>query len=190
MTKGIRVKFAASFATACLFASTSWGAEPARILTNHLGYDTFGPKRAIVQGSGSDRIVACSIRTSPAGKLALEAKPNVGVSVEQWQDWRFWTFDFSGLQQDGAYFIECRNEGAAGSTLRSSEFKVQRNLLERHTLSNVIAYFKAQRSTGAFDRADSKIRFSDPTKAPIDARGGWYDATGDYGIHFSQLDFT
>ena len=191
MTRGWRVKFVASFATACLFASTSWGAEPARILINHLGYDTFGPKHAVVQGSGSDRIVACSIRTSPAGKLALETKPNAAVGVEQWRDWRFWTFDFSSLQQDGTYAIECRNEGTSGgSTLRSSEFKVQRNLLERQTLSNVIAYFKAQRSTGAFDRADSKIRFSDPSKAPIDARGGWYDATGDYGIHFSQLDFT
>ena len=60
--------------------------------------------------------------------------------------------------------------------------------LERATLSNVIAYFKAQRSTSAFDRADRALAFEDSTRPPLDARGGWYDATGDYGIHFSRPD--
>lgn len=186
------MKFAASFAAMCLFASVCCGAdEPPRVLTNHLGYDSFGPKRAIIQGSGSDRIVSCAIRTSPAQALAFEARPDPGVAVEGWRDWRFWTLDFSDLQKEGTYVIECRDEGLSESrTLRSAAFKVQRNMLERATLSDVIAYFKSQRSSGTFDRADSKIAFSDPAKAPIDARGGWYDATGDYGIHFSQLDFT
>ena len=36
--------------------STVHAAEPARILTNHIGYEAFGPKQAVIQGGGSDRI--------------------------------------------------------------------------------------------------------------------------------------
>jgi GH18 family chitinase len=186
------MKYAAAFAAICWFTSIgAAAADPARILTNHLGYEAFGPKRAVIQGSGGDRISSCAIRTSPAQLLAFEAQPGAASAVEGWRDWRFWTLDFTDLQQEGTYVIECRNESwTDGRTLRSSEFKVQRNTLERATLSNVIAYFKAQRATGAIDRADRQITFQDSTRAPIDAHGGWYDATGDYGIHFSQLDFT
>ena len=110
------------------------------------------------------------------------AIPSAAQAVPGWREWRFWSVDFTELEQDGDYFLECRAEsGTQAHTLRSSAFLVQRNLLERHTLSNVIAYFKAQRSSGAIDRADAQIPFSDPQRPRIDAHGGWYDATGDYG---------
>jgi len=166
-------------------------AEPARILTNHIGYETFGPKRAIIQGGGSDRIAECAIRTYPEQTLVFEGRASPATSVTDWRDWRFWTLDFSSLQQEGRYVVECRDNGwEDGRLVRSFPFKVQKNVLERATLSDVVAYFKAQRTSGDLDAADRHIAFADSSRPPIDAHGGWYDATGDYGIHLSQLDFT
>lgn len=174
-----------------LYIDAAAAQEPARILTNQLGYEAVGPKRAIVQGAATDRIQACSIHSFPGKALVREVQPSAAQAVSGWRDWQFWSLDLSDLRQEGEYYLECRNEGAGrGDTVRSAAFKVQQNIFERHTLSNVIAYFKAERSSGALDRADARIPFSDPKLPRIDAHGGWYDATGDYGIHFSQLDFT
>lgn len=163
-------------------------AEPARILINQLGYDVAGPKQAVVQGIAGDRIDACSVRSFPGQEEVLKLRPKPAVAVDGWRDWRFWSIDFGTLTQPGEYVIACTDTGHAA--LQSYPFLVQHDLLERHTLSDVLAYFKAERVTGAMNRADANIPFADPGKPRIDARGGWYDATGDYGVHLSQLDFT
>lgn len=163
-------------------------AEPARILINQLGYETASAKLAVVQGSAVDRIDACSVRSFPGLKEVLAVHPGPVSAVGGWRDWRFWPLDFGALTQAGKYVITCTDEGHPA--LQSYPFLVQRDLLERHTLSDVLAYFKAERVSGAMGRADADIRFAAPGKPRIDARGGWYDATGDYGVHLSQLDFT
>ncbi len=171
--------------------STVHAAEPARILTNHIGYEAFGPKQAVIQGGGSDRIDTCAIRSFPQRALVFEGKATPQVRVPGWRDWRFWTLEFADLEREGRYTIECRNNGWQGAdTVRSLPFKVQKDVLERATISDVVAYFKSQRVTGALGAADSHIPFADSSREPIDAHGGWYDATGDYGVHMSQLDFT
>ncbi|MCC6595931.1 MAG: hypothetical protein IT477_05440, partial [Rhodanobacteraceae bacterium] len=48
-------------------ASAALAAAPAQILTNHLGYEAFGPKRAVIQGSGSDDFARCAVRGHPDG---------------------------------------------------------------------------------------------------------------------------
>jgi hypothetical protein len=67
---------------------------------------------------------------------------------------------------------------------------VQSDLLERSTISDVIYYFKDERSSGAMDKADSHLRFEGTKGGTIDAHGGWWDATGDYGKHLSHLSFS
>ncbi|MGH8191447.1 MAG: cellulase N-terminal Ig-like domain-containing protein, partial [Rhodanobacteraceae bacterium] len=165
---------------------------PARILINQLGYEASGPKWAIVEGSAGDDIGSCSVRTFPDQAIVLEVRPDAAVAVDHWRDWRFSRIDFGSLAREGRYVIECRDASRDGArTLRSSPFLIQRDVLERHTLADVLSYFKASRVSGANDRADAKVGFmGDPDKPPIDARGGWYDATGDYGVHFSQLSYT
>jgi GH18 family chitinase len=166
-------------------------AEPARVLTNHIGYDLFGAKRAVIQGAGGDRFASCAVRSYPDGALAYEGATTPETRVTDWRDWRFWTLDFSPVQQEGRYVIECTNSAwHDGKTLRSFPFLIQKDVLERATVSNVVAYFKSQRASGDLGKADSHIAFADSSRPPIDASGGWYDASGDYGIHLSQLDFT
>lgn len=172
-------------------ASAALAAAPAQILTNHLGYEAFGPKRAVVQGHADDAITHCVVRSDPEGTLVLRGSASGPLQVQDWRDWRYWTFDLGALQQPGRYRIECDNpRGEGEQVLRSLPFQVQHNLLERATLSDVIAYFKAQRASGELDRADRALPFEDGGQPPIDVHGGWYDASGDYGIHLSQLDFT
>ncbi len=174
-------------ATALCAVPLLQAAEPARILTNQLGYDSFGPKHAVIRGSAADSIAFCSVRTYPGGTLALAGQTTPGSPVDKWRNWVFWSLDFTDLEAEGSYFIECADNG---ETLRSFPFRVQHNVLERYTLSDVLFYFKSMRTSGAFEQADRHIAFQDSTRKPVDAHGGWYDASGDYGVHLSHLDFS
>jgi hypothetical protein len=63
-------------------------------------------------------------------------------------------------------------------------------VLERNTMSDVIYYFKDERSSGEYDKADRHLKFEGPKQGTVDAHGGWWDATGDYGKHLSHLSFS
>jgi hypothetical protein len=62
--------------------------------------------------------------------------------------------------------------------------------LERNTVSDVTYYFKEERSSGQYDKADRHLRFEGTKPGTVDAHGGWWDATGDYGKHLSHLSFS
>jgi GH18 family chitinase len=160
--------------------------EPAEILTNHLGYDPFGPKHGVIQGSASDQFESFAVKTYPEGVLVFQGKTSHDVSLVKWRDWHYWNFDFTDLEREGSYIVEAQDHD---HVVRSFPFRIQKDILERATLSDVLYYFKSVRSSGAIDKADSSIAFEGSNRKPIDARGGWYDASGDYGIHMSQLDF-
>jgi len=161
--------------------------EPIRILVNHVGYDAAGSKHAVVQGAATDHLVACSVEDAASGKEALALVPQRVGAVQKWKDWRFWTVDFDGVTAEGSYVIACET---SRGTVRSFPFAVQKDLLERNTLSNVVYYLKGQRSSGALDKADRRLRFEGGRPGTIDLHGGWFDATGDYGKHLSHLSFS
>lgn len=187
------MKPAPAFLVLGLFIALSvHAAEPTRILINQLGYEASGPKQAIVQGTAGDHVAACAVRTFPEQQAVLKMQPKSPVSVDHWRDWQFWSVDFSQVDKPGKYVVTCTNDGAQGQRILTSHpFLIQHNILGRHTLSDVLAFFESERVAGAMNKADADIGFAGkPDKSHIDARGGWYDATGDYGVHFSQLDFT
>jgi len=170
-----------------LSAGAALAGDPPRILTNHLGYDSFLPKRAVIQGSASNALSIFEVRTYPEGALAFRGTAAAGTPVDRWREWKFWSLDFSDLQREGTYVIEARD---GDRVARSFPFRIEKNILERHTLSDVLYYFKTQRSSGEYDKADRKLAFRGSSRAPVDVHGGWYDATGDYGMHLSHLDAT
>ncbi len=158
-----------------------------KVLTNHLGYETKGPKHAVVLGTASDKVSSCSLNESPTGRKALEIEPKATGPVQKWRDWYFWTLEFDSFTQKGTYYLECAvNSGTA----RSRPFRVETDLLERNTVSDVIYYFKDERSSGQYDKADRHLKFDGNKPGTVDAHGGWWDATGDYGKHFSHLSFS
>jgi hypothetical protein len=156
-----------------------------KILTNHLGYDVNGPKRAVIQGLQNDVVENINLLDS-AGKIVWQGKAVSVGKVDAWKNWFFWTVDFSTVKDSGEFILECRS---GGKTIHSFPFLIEANILEKRTLSNVLYYFKGQRCSGALDQADRDLAFDGDKPGHVDLHGGWYDATGDYGKHLSHLSF-
>ena len=78
------------------------------------------------------------------------------------------------------------NESGIGAVF---SIYIQKSILERNTISDAINYFKEERSAGRMDEADRHLSF-DGKAGTLDAHGGWWDATGDYGKHLSHLSFS
>jgi hypothetical protein len=157
-----------------------------KVLANHIGYESDGPKRAVVLGYDTNDVTSFSLMEPQTGKTILSGTAIKAGPVNHWKNWRFWTVDFSAVTNRGTFLIECATDQGA---VRSFPFVIQRDMLDRNTLSSVIAYFKGERSSGLLDKADHHVRFDGSTNT-LDAHGGWFDATGDYGKHLSHLSFS
>lgn len=169
-----------------LFSLIAQAAE-VKVLTNHLGYETHGPKHAVVLGGPKDNVADCSLNEFESEKPVLKLEAQAKGPVQKWRNWHFWTLDFDSFATEGKYYIECETNS---EKTRSFPFQVQNDFLERNTVSDVIYYFKDERSSGARDKADSHAHFEGNKQGTVDAHGGWWDATGDYGKHFSHLSFS
>lgn len=169
-----------------LLSTISFAGEP-KVLTNHLGYEALGPKHAVILGKAGDSVSACALRNYADDKTLFTVTPQVVGPVQKWRDWNFWTVDFDSFTAEGDYYLDC---AAREGGLRSFPFRIQRLILERNTLSDVIYYFKEERSSGRMDQADRHLPFDGRKSGTLDAHGGWWDATGDYGKHLSHLSFS
>jgi hypothetical protein len=159
-----------------------------RVLTNQIGYDLQSPKQALIMGNKADPApLTFSLIDTSTGKTVLNGKPISSGEVHSWTDMAFWTADFSSWRRAGHYVIRVTS-GSSQST--SCSFAIEADILERQTISNVLYYFKGQRASGDFDRADRHLEVPDQPGTFVDVHGGWYDATGDYGIHLSHQNLT
>jgi hypothetical protein len=174
------------FACCCLLLSALVGAAQTQVLVDHVGYETASVKQALIVGTAQDHPLQFSLVDYETGKIIMTANLRPSGRVDHWGGRVFWTADFSAWQTTGHY--EVRTE-TAGGPVSSCTFAIEDNLLERETLSNIMYYFKGQRSSGLFDKADRHLKAPDGTTY-IDLHGGWYDATGDYGIHLSHQNLT
>lgn len=156
------------------------------MLVDHVGYETRSSKIALIAGTEQDHFQQFSLVDDATGEVVMTASLRPGVQVDHWGGHRFWTADFSAWQKTGTY--EIRTQTSAGEA-SSCVFAIEDDLLERETLSNVLYYFKGQRASGLFDQADRHLKAPDRPEF-IDLHGGWYDATGDYGIHLSHQNLT
>jgi hypothetical protein len=157
-----------------------------KVLVNHIGYDARAPKHAVVLGRAGDEVPEFIVMDSSTGKTMLTGSPAKIGPVDQWKDWFFWTADFSSITAPETYILEC---STSRGKVSSFPFLIQRDLLEKNTLSSVIYYFKGQRCSGLLDKADRDSKFEN-SPGNADIHGGWYDATGDYGKHIGGLSFS
>jgi hypothetical protein len=176
------------FAFSSIVLAASACAAQVRVVVDHVGYDVTAPKRALVVVEGGDALVpkSFSLLDAATGKSLLTGPVETAGAVERWGDRQFWLVDFSTWKQRGHYVLAVQtNKGHA----ESCEFEINNDLLERDTLSNVIFYLKSERSSGDIDRADRHLALPGGSGF-VDVHGGWYDATGDYGIHLSHQNPT
>jgi len=157
------------------------------ILTNHLGYDVAGPKHAVIQGHEGEIVRHCVLEDLATLERTATGAPRRVGPVAKWREWVYWTVDFTSVQREGSFRLSC---STASGEARSFPFLIEKDLLERRTLSNVLYYFKGQRSSGPLDAADRSVPLEGREGTRVDAHGGWFDATGDYGKHLSHLSFS
>lgn len=161
-------------------------AQSVKIVTNHVGYEADGPKKAIIVADSKLNIPSFSLIDSKTNKEVYNGKAVYSGPVDKWKAFQFWILDFSAVTTNGNFRIQASTPQGTAS---SYPFVIGKNVLEQATLSDVIYYFKGQRSSGLLDKADRHSHLQGKTDT-IDAHGGWYDATGDYGKHLSHLSFS
>ena len=157
------------------------------VLIDQVGYETVGQKHAIVSGSAQDHPQLFALIDVTSGERVFEAPLKPAGRVYAWGDRVFWMADFSSWQRPGHYELRV-DSGPKAAT--SCPFDIDDDVLERNTLSSVVFYFKGQRASGQIDQADRNLPLPDGQNGSVDVHGGWYDATGDYGIHLSHQNPT
>ncbi|MDW2455643.1 glycoside hydrolase family 9 protein [Vibrio sp. 1249-1] len=152
------------------------------LLTNHIGYERLGPKKAIIQTSrprlsSYTALLVCADSHQTVATLTVEKQGKVA----SWHQGHFYLIDFSSFNTPGNYYLRFDH-------LRSSHFEIGEHILFDRTLSDVIHYFKSQRCGGIFDQQDRQAPLlnSDET---ADVHGGWYDASGDVSKYLSHLSY-
>ena len=166
----------------------------ARVLTNQVGYEDSKAKRAVIVSGSPLTVSSFQLVDENTGKTVYQGNPVVSGPVDKWRHWLFWTMDFSAYTAAGTYRLRV---SLPGGPVSSHPFIIGKNVLEKATLSDVIYYFKGQRSAGLLDKADHHLPLAKALQGPaaglsdsLDLHGGWYDATGDYGKHLSHLSFS
>jgi hypothetical protein len=190
-------------------AHANWSAgegSGVKLVTNHVGYESDGAKRAVIvaergglkagmgngEGGGVSGMDSFRLIDLDSGGVVFSGKPVWAGPVGKWKNWVFWVIDFSACRIRGNFRLQVGVADGSGGSRRivfSYPFVIDKNVLERTTISDLIYYFKGQRSSGLLDKADRHLGFEGRT-GTMDAHGGWYDATGDYGKHLSHLSFS
>jgi len=158
-----------------------------RVLVDQVGYETSAPKQAIIEGTDPMDAQRFALVDADSGKPVFDGDLKPSERVSTWDGRVFRTADFSSFKTPGHYVLRVHT---AQSDVSSCAFEIADDLLERETLSNVVFYFKGQRASGLMDQADRHLKLPGTKDEFVDAHGGWYDATGDYGIHLSHQNPT
>ncbi|MGU3795505.1 glycoside hydrolase family 9 protein [Vibrio diabolicus] len=152
------------------------------LLTNHIGYERLGPKKAIIQTeqphlSSYTAQLICATSEQTVATFAVEEQGKVA----NWHQGYFYLIDFSSFTDSGDYFLQVEDS-------RSSYFTIGEHILLNQTLSDVIHYLKSQRCGGVFDQQDRQVPVLNANQT-VDVHGGWYDASGDVSKYLSHLSY-
>ena len=153
-----------------------------QLLTNHLGYERYGAKQAVILAAPGLPATSAELIRCQDGHSLMQLPLKACGPVAQWHTGYSYSVDFTALSECGEYRIrigECQ----------SQPFAVAEGLLMQQTFSDVLHYFKSQRCGGIFDRADQQVPLLNRNKT-VDASGGWYDASGDVSKYLSHLSYS
>jgi len=158
-----------------------------KIFVNHIGYERTGKKRAVIEAPEDFGLTEFSLVDEDSMETVFKGKIFHAGSVDNWKGWNFWTLDFSDFEGTGVFYLSVN---AKGREYRSKSFEIAENILQEKTLSDVLFYFKSQRCSGKYDKADHSVPFVGSRKDRVDVHGGWYDAAGDVSKHLTHLTYT
>jgi len=158
------------------------------IYVSQIGFDTNGPKIAVVGVAGkfpaNKKFTVVDVISK---KTVFTGVLRPAQQVEDWyKDKYFYQADFSGLHASGKYQLAITD----GHVLLNSEpFQITQYGLAKLTLSSIIHYYNKQRANTPEELdADQHIKLYGSDKT-VDLRGGWCDASGDVSKYFSHLSY-
>jgi hypothetical protein len=159
-----------------------------RTIVSHLGYGLDAAKAAIAVLPDGQAPREATLLASDGANVADLAIGTV-LTVDGWHLGPFARISLPRELAPGSYTV--RLIGRDGSEVRSAPFEVATDRLQRQTMSDVLSYFKAMRSSGEIDRKDRQAGlWGDTSGRTVDARGGWLDASGDTSKFLSHLTYT
>ncbi|RQG94244.1 glycoside hydrolase family 9 protein [Natrarchaeobius chitinivorans] len=181
-----------------------------KILVNQAGYDPDERKRAILRGSPGETPGDVRVVDVETNAVVFETEATRRGPVDDWKNWVFWTAEFTALEEPGSYAVTVdvtdtgaggqdeggptdrdgdSRAGGDGTRPRSHVFEIREDVVGERVLSDVVYYFKTQRASGRFDRADRAVPFVGDRTETVDVSGGWYDASGDMSKYLSHLSY-
>lgn len=153
-----------------------------QLLINHIGYETLGPKQAVILSESADSPAAFArLVCSYSHKTVAQLKIEQHGKVANWHHGYFHRIDFSDFTGEGSYYLQVED-------IQSEVFSIAQGLLMQRTFSDVLHYFKSQRCGGIFDKQDKSVPLLG-TQTTADVHGGWYDASGDVSKYLSHLSY-
>ena len=173
---------------ALLFCGRNLPAQSPVIYINQVGFDSGGPKIAIIQ---TDTLLGGKVPfmliNTLSGDTVYAGMTGHPQQIAEWApDKGFYRADFSSVAKPGKYKLRAYIKGRQYT---SDEFQIGENEPARQMVSAIIHYYNKQRANTPVElAADEKMRLfgSDQT---IDLRGGWCDASGDVSKYFSHLAY-
>ncbi|OEE16637.1 glycoside hydrolase family 9 protein [Aliivibrio fischeri] len=153
-----------------------------QLLTNHIGYETNGPKSAVLLATTAlTQPISGHIVCTQTQKVKYRFSISSSDQVAHWHQGYFAEITFTDFTEEGEFILVI--EGAM-----SHSFVIKTNLLMAHTFSDVMHYFKSQRCGGVFDKQDKQAPLLNSNET-VDVHGGWYDASGDVSKYLSHLSY-
>ena len=164
-----------------------------RILINNIGYDSSCSKRAVLQSTEPLNPTGFAVVNEATGEEEFKGELVKSAPVARWNKGDFWCMDFSefapnkDVNYSDYYFLRVT---ADEGTVESAPFQIYGSVIEFTTVSSVVYYFKGQRATGEWEEKDRRIGFRGTREGTVDVHGGWFDATGDVGVHLTHQSHT
>jgi hypothetical protein len=159
-----------------------------KVLANHLGFETGAPGSAVIEGADPSAAApaSCAVVDGRTGTEVFRTTCEPAATVAAWKGWTFRRVDLPGFDRPGLWRLRAR---VGADTAESEAFEIGEHLVPRRSLSAVLSYFKAQRASGAHDRADRAVPFHGGRPGTVDVHGGWYDASGDMSKYLTHLSY-
>ena len=156
-----------------------------RVFVNHIGFDETDYKTAVLELEQEASEITAWLEADNG------ERHHVAVSgperIPDWSEGCYYVLDFSDVRREGMYRLAGYADGKA---FRSEIITVTGDFLNLRMVNASRAYLKGERSSGEWMKADRNVPFAGEREGTLDLHGGWYDATGDFGIHLTQLSHT
>ncbi len=122
-----------------------------RILFNHVGYAPEDEKILLIEAPADTTWRELALVSLPGNEVAWRGAAEFAGGVDGWSVGPWWRVDVSAVRAAGRYALRWATTGASG---QGEGFEIGPNLLGHPLVSELLFYFKSQRSAGIYERAD------------------------------------